>query len=196
MNSDSNGDDFAGARSSPAEAGDRPALGTFVRASLLLIVCGGVIGWAGWRVWELYHPMAAAAGELRSSDSSRRAAAVRRLSDMGVNASGDVIRTVLPILADPAAPTRAAGAEVLGTVGSYSVRSASEPEATRAAVSALTARLEDRDPQVRAKAAGAFGAIAGSAGARHRAARAGRAGRSRPTNPRRPPSTPKRRSTP
>jgi HEAT repeat protein len=68
---------------------------------------------------------------------------------------------VLPVLAEPDAGVRAAGAEALGVVGAYAVKSGSEPGATREAVTTLTGLLKDRDPGVRGAAARALGTIAG-----------------------------------
>ena len=70
--------------------------------------------------------------------------AIRELSELGVTGSGEAIRAVLPVLADPDAAARTAGAEALGVVGSFAVKSASpaDAEATRAAVTALTGFAE------------------------------------------------------
>jgi HEAT repeat protein len=82
---------------------------------------------------------------------------------LGVNSSGEAIRSVLPVLADPDAGARAAGAEALGMVGSSAVRSASDSGVTREAVDALTGLLKDQDPGVRGAAAKSLGTIAGTA---------------------------------
>src|SRR5262249_47197513 len=121
------------------------------------------VAWAGRSVWHTSHPMVAAARELRSSDPSERANAIRTLSDMGSDSGGEVIRTVLPVLADPAADARAAAAETLGVVGASTALSASGSDATRTVVTALTALLTDREPSVRGKAASALGVIAAAA---------------------------------
>jgi HEAT repeat protein len=88
---------------------------------------------------------------------------VRELSERGVNASGEAIRCVLPVLGDADASVRAAGAEALGLVGAYGAKSGSEAEGTREAVTTLTRLLKDRDAGVRGAAARALGAIAGVA---------------------------------
>jgi HEAT repeat protein len=134
-----------------------------MRALLVLVLCAGAIVWAGRMVWESRHPIHLAVRGLRSTDPARRAQAVQELSESGVNASGDAIRSVLPVLSDPDAGVRTAGAEALGVVGAYGVKAGTEPDATRGAVTNLTGLLKDRDAAVRAAAARALGTIAGVA---------------------------------
>jgi hypothetical protein len=86
---------------------------------MLLIVCVAAISWAGRMVWDNYHPAQVVVRGLRSADASEREAAVREVSELGAGASGEAIRAVLPVLADPDAGVRTAGAEALGVVGSY-----------------------------------------------------------------------------
>jgi HEAT repeat protein len=163
MSGSSTADDSPQAHSLQAEEAKPPSRGINVRAMMLLVVCAGATVWAGRLLWENYHPVASAVRELRSTDTATRAAAVRTLSEMGPTASGEVIRTVIAVLSDPEAGVRAAGAETLGTVGSYAVTSAAGADATRQAVAALTGLLKDKDRTVRAAAAGALGIIAGTA---------------------------------
>jgi HEAT repeat protein len=161
METSTTGDPPTPAGSSQIEARKRP--GISVRVLLLVICCAGAISWAGRMVWDFYHPLSSAVRGLGSADPSRREAAVREVSELGVDDSGAAIRSVLPTVGDPDAGVRASGAEALGVVGSYAVKSASEREATRAVVTALTALLKDHEPAVRGAAARALGAMAGTA---------------------------------
>src|SRR5690349_14013132 len=103
-----------GTGSSQVESRLGRGMRTSVRVLMLLIVCAGAISWAGRMVWESYHPLLGAARGLRSADPTRRADAVREVSELGVNSTGEAIRSVLPVLSDPDTGARAAGAEALG----------------------------------------------------------------------------------
>jgi HEAT repeat protein len=153
---------------------------------MLGIVCAGAISWAGRMVWESYHPLLGAARGLRSADPSRRANAIREVSELGVHATGEAIRSVLPVLSDPDAGARAAGAEALGLALAYAVKSSTETEATREGVTALTGLLKDPDPGVRGAAARSLGIIAGVA---TKPASSGGRGRGSRTPKAAPPST-------
>jgi HEAT repeat protein len=166
------------AESSQSGATTGRGRGTGVRALLLLIVSAGAIYWAGRLVWEVSNPILGAVKGLRSADLSRRAEAVRELSEAGVNASGEAIRAVLPVLSDSEVGSRTAGAEALRVLASYAVKSGTDPEATRAAVTALTWLLKDPDPGVRGAAARALGTIAGMATRPASGGGRGRAGKS------------------
>ncbi len=171
MSTTSIGDGAPEAQSVRSAAVTHRGRGISMRVLMLLVVCAGATVWAGRNVWESSHPMLSAVRELRSADSSERAASVRTLSELGSTSGGAVIRAALPVLADPSAGVREAGAETLGIVGSYTAGSASETESTRAAVAALTELLKDREPSVRGKAAGALGVVAGVAAGSNRGGR-------------------------
>jgi len=157
------GDGPVEAGSSAVEAKTGRGRGSGVLALVLLMLSAGAIVWAVRMGWDSYHPLLAAVRGLRSTDPSRRTEAVRELSELGPDASGEAIRSVLPVLADGDAGARAAAAEALGVLTAYAVRSHSAAGAAREAVAALTGLLKDQDAAIRRAAARSLGTIAAMA---------------------------------
>jgi HEAT repeat protein len=152
---------------SQVEAKRRRRSGIRVRV-IILALCVAMIAWSGFRVWENYHPMQAAARGLRSWSASQRVSAIRDLTQLSSSQSEEAIRFLTPALGDSDTGVRGAAADALGVVGPSAARS--ESEATRAAVMSLLGALKDPEAPVRIAAASALGNIATSA-SRTRSAR-------------------------
>jgi HEAT repeat protein len=133
---------------------------TGVRALIALVICCGIVFWAGRSLWESQHPAIAAAGRLRSSSSSERVTAIRDLMELGTGDGQIAIPPLMIALADTETAVRVAAAEGLSMFGSDAVKSGVDDHQVRAAVAALSGTLQDRQPAVRVAAANALGMIA------------------------------------
>jgi HEAT repeat protein len=116
---------------------------------IALVACCAAIFWA-WRVtWDQNHPLQAAARGLGSGDPSRRAEAVRVVSDLGFGRAGESIRLLIPKLKDEDAGVRTAAAASMGLLGSNAISLGGDADEVRAASEALLGLTGDGDARVR-----------------------------------------------
>jgi hypothetical protein len=147
--------DSASGITRPAELGQR------VRLIFALLICGGVIYWAGRVVWENRNAAVTAARNLRSSDRALRLEAVQEVSMQGLQNPRDAIPALIGALEDKDEQVRVAVAKALGFVSSYSIRSKANADVVREAATALRASLKDPAPTVRIECARSIGVLGG-----------------------------------
>jgi HEAT repeat protein len=162
MSTSAMGDGPAGSVSSEVESKKPRLLKSGLRALMMVVVCCAA-AFVVWRAaWDSRHPALAAARGLHSGTPSQRLAAIREVSDHASDDSAETIAPLAGALDDSDAGVRAAAAQALGLMASYSAKSAPHAEEVRAAVSKLLETLKDRDATVRAAAASALRILAGS----------------------------------
>src|SRR5262249_15515916 len=116
------------------------------RVVIMLVLCG-VAAFLIWRsVWDSRHPALAAARGLHSATPTQRLAAISELSEQASPESAEAIGPLAAALKDPDAGVRAAAAQAVGLIGSYSARSAPHADLIRDAVSRLLESLKDPEP--------------------------------------------------
>jgi HEAT repeat protein len=170
--------------SSPSKTKNPVSLRTGLRALLVLVIACGAIFWAWRAVWEMRHPLLAAAGRIQSPSASQRLAAIQDVTELGTTGTADAIGPLIPALADGDAAVRRAAAQALGSVAALPARSSTEPDAVREAARGLVSALKDQDPSVRMAAADALRILAGvSAGGARSTSRGKRGGRGAPASP-------------
>jgi HEAT repeat protein len=128
----------------------------------LVVACGAAAFFIWRAAWESRHPALAATRGLRSAAPSQRLAAIREVSEQASSDSLEAIGPLSTALDDPDSSVRAAAAQALALIASYSAKSAPHADEIRGAASKLLALLKDRDPTVRAAAASALRILAGS----------------------------------
>lgn len=131
------------------------------RLLLALLLCGGVIYWAGRVVWENRNATVAAARNLRSGDRAQRLEAVQEVSMQGLQNPKDAIPALIGALQDKDEQVRTAVARSLGFVSSYSIRTNANADVVREAATALRASLKDPAPTVRIESARSIGILGG-----------------------------------
>jgi HEAT repeat protein len=124
-----------------------------VRLLVALVICGGLVAWAGRVVWETRNPAVAAARNLRSRDQAQRLEAVEEVSVQGLTNPKDGIPALIGALADRDEQVRVAAAKSLGFVSSYSIRSGANADVVKDAAVALRASMKDPAPTVRIESA-------------------------------------------
>jgi len=136
-----------------------------VRTLIVLVGCGGILGWILHAVWDQNRPAKVALRVLASSGPSERADAIRELERLGLGDSEIVIPPLITALKDRDAKVRTAAAVTLGTIGCDAVETGSDGNRVRAAITALLGALKDPEPAVRNSATVALGYLTGSNGA-------------------------------
>jgi HEAT repeat protein len=131
-----------------------------VRAVAALVICGALLCWAAFVVWDSRHPALAAARRLHASSPTDRLTAVRTLSESGTTDSRTVISALTSALADTDSRVRTAAAESLGLITSFALRAPSRDNEIPAAASGLIRLLKDPESGVRIAAARALMTIA------------------------------------
>jgi len=132
-----------------------------VRLLIALVICGGVVAWAGRVVWETRNPAVAAARNLRSSDQSQRLEAVQELSIQGLTNPKDAIPALVGALEHKDEKVQIASAKALGFVTSHAIRSNANADVVREAVTALRASVNDPVSTVRIESARSLGILGG-----------------------------------
>ncbi|SIO05858.1 HEAT repeat [Singulisphaera sp. GP187] len=140
---------------------------TGMRALITLVACCGLILWAARVVWEYRDPtlaedkavQARALRALGSRKATERVDAIQVLARLHFADSASAIRPLTPMLGDEDSAVRAAAVEALGPIGSRAVQVGLDPDAVRAAVSALIRVLKDPDPGLRRAAVATLGTM-------------------------------------
>jgi len=135
-----------------------------LRTVIVLVGCCGVLLWTAHIVWEENRPAKVMIRALESRDPSERVDAIRELEQVGLGDSGIVIPPLIAALGDTKVEVRTAAAITLGTIGSDAVKTGTDRNLARAAISALLGALDDPEPVVRTAATTALGYVAGSEG--------------------------------
>jgi HEAT repeat protein len=131
-----------------------------VRGMIAIIACCAVLMWAVRTLWESQHPAIVLARGLDARKASERIAAIRSLASVGVDDGIVAIPLVMKRLADADDGVRAAAADALGLLGSFTIKTSLGKSEVRAAVAGLVGLLNDPQPAVRIAAANALGSIA------------------------------------
>ena len=75
-------------------------LTSVIRAVVALVICGGVLWWSAFVIWESRYPVLAAARRLHASNPTDRLTAVQELSSAGATDGRTVIPALTAALAD------------------------------------------------------------------------------------------------
>ncbi len=149
----------SGATGTEAPVKKASRLKTIVRAVVALAICGGVVSWMAYVVWESRYPALAAARRLKAGDSTHRLAALRELSEFGTTDSATVIPALTAALADDDARVRAAAADSLSLIAAFAIKSGSRGDEIPAAARGLFSAIKDPDADVRGAAVRALVSI-------------------------------------
>jgi hypothetical protein len=158
---DGGGSQKLGAADSAAGSMAPGKVGQRFRLLITLLLCGGVVYWAGRVVWETRNPAVAAARNLRSSDRVQRKDAVQEVAMQGLQNPKDAIPALIGALEDKDEEVRIAAARALGFVSSYSIRSNANLGVVSEALTGLLASLKDPAPAVRTESARSIGILGG-----------------------------------
>jgi HEAT repeat protein len=124
------------------------------------LAISGLVLYLAWSaLWERSHPASAAARGVREGDTAARLQALRDLERLGPQDPDVALPALIEGLADPDAANRAAAITGLVSVIHGVTGSGSDPGQVGEALTALMARLKDRDAGVRARAAQALWTI-------------------------------------
>src|ERR1017187_2614964 len=148
-----------GATGTEADIKKTSRLTPVVRAIVALVICGGVLSWMAYVVWESRHPALAAARRLKAGGPTQRLTALRELSEFGATDSATVIPPLTAALKDDDAHVRSAAADSLSLIASYAIKGGSTGDEIPAAASGLFSLLKDPDAAVRIAAMRALATI-------------------------------------
>lgn len=130
-----------------------------VRGLIAVIACCGVLMWAARTLWESQHPAIVLARGLDARKATERIAAIRTLASNGSDDGIVAIPLVMKRLADADDGVRAAAADALGLLGSFTIKTGLGKNEVSAAIAGLVGLLNDSQPAVRIAAANALGNI-------------------------------------
>jgi HEAT repeat protein len=151
-------DDRRGEEADPHRRGDRRRVRGL--SSLLLLAIGGAVVYLAWSIhWSRNHPASNAAQRVRQGEAAARLQSIRELERIGPEDPGVALPALAEAMSDAEPGNRAAAIAGVLEVIQHVAPNGSEPEAAEAAILALMGRLEDPQPEIRAKAAEGLGMV-------------------------------------